>query len=148
MVIRAIVVGDAEAVAELVRQLGYERTPAQIVDWIAELAGREHEQQAFVACVGDEVVGWIEVALERRLQSERAAFIGGLVVKDGFRGHGVGKRLCEEVERWGRECGCRKIRLTSRSTRVDTHRFYLRDGYTQVKTSYVFEKELGGTDLR
>ena len=141
-VIRPIAVEDAEAVAELVLQLGYERTPAQIADWIAALAGREHEQQAFVACVGNEVVGWIEVAVVRHLQNEPFALIGGLVVKEGYRDGGVGRRLCEEAERWAHEQGSRVMRVTSRSTRERAHAFYLRDGYIQVKMSCVFEKSL------
>jgi hypothetical protein len=32
--------------------------------------------------------------------------------------------------------------VTSRSTREDAHRFYLRDGYERIKTSAVFEKVL------
>lgn len=148
MVIRAIAVEDADAVEELVRQLGYERTPAQIAGWIAALAGREHEQQAFVACVGDDVVGWIEVALERRLQSEAYGHIGGLVVKDGVRGAGIGRQLCQHAERWVAEQGVMVMRVLSRSTRERAHGFYLRDGYRQVKMSCVFEKPLAGTGSR
>jgi GNAT superfamily N-acetyltransferase len=140
--VRAMVEEDAEAVAELVGELGYERTSEEARRWIAELDGREEEQAAFVACVGGEVVGWIEASIERRLQSERYALIGGLVVKDGVRGRGAGRMLCERVEEWGRERGVRKVRVTSRSTREGAHRFYQRDGYVQVKTSLVFEKRL------
>jgi len=143
--IRAIAAEDAVAVAELSRQLGYERTPAQIVGWIAGLAGREHEQQAFVACSGDELVGWIEVAVQRHLQSDEFALIGGLVVKEGERGAGVGSKLCRHAERWMAEKGVRLMRVTSRSTRERAHRFYLRDGYRQIKMSCVFEKPLAGT---
>jgi hypothetical protein len=32
--------------------------------------------------------------------------------------------------------------VTSLSTREDAHRFYLRDGYSEVKMSRVFEKRL------
>jgi len=104
---------------------------------------RVETQTAFVACVGDEAVGWIEVSLERRLQNMPFALIGGLVVRDGMRGMGIGRRLCEEAERWCVERGASTIRVTSRSTREATHRFYLRDGYGLVKTSLVFEKKLG-----
>ena len=42
-----------------------------------------------VACSeAQQVVGWIEVSLERRLQTAPFALIGGLVVKDGVRGRG------------------------------------------------------------
>jgi GNAT superfamily N-acetyltransferase len=80
--------------------------------------------------------------MTRHLQSEPFALIGGLVVKDGYRGMGVGRRLCEAAEEWALEQGVTVIRVTSRSTRADAHRFYLRDGYTDVKISRVLEKRL------
>ncbi|HWE87417.1 MAG TPA: GNAT family N-acetyltransferase [Terracidiphilus sp.] len=132
--------GDAEAVARLTSQLGYERTAERIGAWIMAAAARPGEQAAFVACADGEVVGWIEVSVERRLQSEPFAMIGGLVVREGERGRGTGRRLCQAAENWAWERGLRTVRVTSRSTREDAHRFYLRDGYEVVKTSLVFEK--------
>jgi GNAT superfamily N-acetyltransferase len=79
-----------------------------------------------------------------RLQSPRFTLIGGLVVKDGVRGGGIGRRLCEEVERWSGDKGVEMVRVTSRSSREEAHRFYLRDGYRHTKTSLVFEKKLHG----
>lgn len=141
VVIRAMELGDAEVVAALTDQLGYERTPQDIARWIQETAGAEG-QIALVACLGGAVVGWIEASIERRLQTAPFALIGGLVVADGVRGRGIGRRLCEAAEEWARERGMAKLRVTSRSTRPDAHRFYLRDGYETVKTSMVFEKKL------
>ena len=133
---------DAEPVAELVAQLGYERTPEQVRLWIRGLGSRP-EQAAFVAELDGEIVAWIDVSLERRLQSEVFALIGGLVVRDGLRSRGIGRRLCEEAEEWARRQGVKKMRVTSRITREDAHRFYLRDGYSQTKISKLFEKMLG-----
>jgi GNAT superfamily N-acetyltransferase len=144
--IRAIAAGDAVAAAELARQLGYERTAAQIAGWIAGLAGRENEQQAFVACRGEEVIGWIEVAMQRHLQSDEFALIGGLVVKEGVRSAGIGGQLCRHAERWAAARAVKAMRVTSRSTREAAHRFYERDGYERVKMSVVFEKALAGVD--
>lgn len=141
MIVRGMEAGDADAVARLCRQLGYERTEEHIGEWLTMAASAKTEQAAFVACVDDEVVGWIEVSVERRLQSEPFAMIGGLVVKDGERGRGIGRILCEHAEAWAWEKGLGTIRVTSRSTREGAHRFYLRDGYTQLKTSLVFEKK-------
>ena len=132
---------DAPAVAELVRQLGYERSPDQVRDWVQGLADCI-DQAAFVAELSGEVVAWVEVSLERRLQSETFGMIGGLVVKDGIRSCGIGGMLCRLAEQWSRDKGAKKIRVTSRSTREAAHRFYLRDGYEVVKTSLVFEKTL------
>ena len=85
--------------------------------------------------------------MERQLQSAPFELIGGLVVRDGLRNRGVGRRLCEAAENWCRDQGQVTLRVTSRSTRTSAHRFYLRgfylkDGYETVKTSMVFEKKL------
>ena len=98
----------------------------------------------FVACIAKDarLVGWIEVAITNHLQSGPFVLIGGLVVQDGLRGLGIGTRLCEEAETWAQTMGISIVRVTSRSTRTDAHRFYLRDGYTEIKTSKVFEKLL------
>jgi GNAT superfamily N-acetyltransferase len=140
--IRRVRPEDAEAVAELNGQLGYPATADEVRGRIAALASYDASQAVFVACIGKEVVGWVDVALTSHLQSRPFALIGGLVVKQGMRGQRIGKRLCEEAEAWSRERGVSVVRVTSRSTRDDAHRFYLRDGYKDVKTSRVFEKLL------
>jgi GNAT superfamily N-acetyltransferase len=139
--IRPIRQEDAGAVAELVAQLGYQRTPEQVGHWVGDLDSRSG-QACFVAELNGEVVAWIDVSLERHLQSEVFGLIGGLVVREGLRGAGIGRRLCEQAEDWSRGQGAKKIRVTSRSTREAAHRFYLRDGYRQTKISMVFEKPL------
>ena len=95
-----------------------------------------------VAELDGKIVAWIDVSLAWHLQSDVFGLIGGLVVRDGVRGGGIGRRLCERAEEWSRSQGAKKIRVTSRSTREAAHRFYLRDGYQQTKISMVFEKAL------
>lgn len=150
VMLRPLEAGDAKEVVELIAQLGYQRTGEEVRHWIPNIEGCRETQAAFVACVEGEVVGWIEVSIQSRLQSAPFALIGGLVVKDGLRGRGIGQRLCEEAERWSWERGADKLRVTSRSSREDAHRFYAREGYRQTKTSVVFEKQISeqriGTD--
>jgi GNAT superfamily N-acetyltransferase len=76
------------------------------------------------------------------LQSAPHALIGGLVVKDGVRSLGLGRKLCAEVAAWSRSKGIAVLRVTSRMARENARRFYLRDGFRQTKTSAVFEKVL------
>jgi predicted N-acetyltransferase YhbS len=140
LLIRPIEPRDAAEVCLLIQQLGYERTQDQVALWIESLANRGEQQSAFVACVAGEVVGWIEISVEHRLQSPPCTLIGGLVVKEGFRGQQIGLKLCERAEGWSWEHGISKVRVTSRSTRTRAHRFYLRNGYHLTKVSQVFEK--------
>lgn len=140
LVIRPIAPEDAAAVSVLTSQLGYERTAVETAEWIRTLPSRAPAQAAFVACRSDEVTGWIEVSIVHSLQAPPFALIGGLVIKDGFRGMKIGQRLCQHAEAWAWENGMAMVRVTSRSTRLDAHRFYERDGYSVVKTSLVFKK--------
>jgi GNAT superfamily N-acetyltransferase len=142
LTIRTVEAGDAASVAELTGQLGYPVTQKEIAQRIAWALAHTDAQTIFVACLNGEAVGWIEAAIEHHLQSPPFALITGLVVRDGVRSLGVGRRLCEEVERWTRDKGLDMVRVTSRSTREAAHRFYLRDGYRLIKTSAVFEKPL------
>jgi GNAT superfamily N-acetyltransferase len=147
--LREIVPGDAGAVAELSGQLGYEASACEMKARIETMLPLPNSHLAVVASSNDEVVGWVEAEVVNHLQSPVHALITGLVVKEGVRSLGVGKKLCAEVERWSRRRGVPVIRVTSRMTRERAHRFYLREGFVQTKTSAVFEKILsdppGGT---
>jgi GNAT superfamily N-acetyltransferase len=139
--IRRLTVDDAEAAAELSSQLGYPSSPGDLRKRIEELS-HTTDRVAFAAVVDGEMVGWIDAAMERHLQYAASAVIGGLVVREDMRGQGVGRRLCVEVEEWARSQSVPLVRVRSQIKREDAHRFYLRDGYRQVKTSLVFEKPL------
>ena len=139
VVIRPIEAADAAVAALLAHQLGYERSEHDISEWITTLPQRGESQAAFVACIDGEVVGWLEISIQHHLQSAPHALIGGLVVRDGYRNQRIGLRLCEHAEAWSWERGI-PVRVTSRSTRPDAHRFYERNGYHFTKLSHVFEK--------
>lgn len=142
LLVRRVAPEDARAVAELSGQLGYTISAEEVAERISDLIASPKGQAAFVACAGTEVEGWIEVVVEHHLQSPPHGMITGLVVRDGVRSIGVGKRLCAEVERWCRANRVSVLWVYSRMTRERAHRFYLREGFTQIKTSAVFEKVL------
>jgi predicted N-acetyltransferase YhbS len=138
--IRPIEPEDADQVAVLTEQLGYQRSSPDIKTWIETLPHRSGNQAAFVACIADEVVGWIEVSVQHHLQSPPHALIGGLVVKAGHRNRQIGLRLCKHAESWTWQHDLPVLRVTSRSTRPDAHRFYERNGYQLTKLSHIYEK--------
>jgi GNAT superfamily N-acetyltransferase len=137
--IRRLTVDDADSAAELSSQLGYPCSAGDLRERIEELS-RAADRVAFAAVVDGQMVGWIDAAMERHLQASASVVIGGLVVREDMRGFGVGKRLCVEVEEWARSKSVPLVRVRSQIKREDAHRFYLRDGYSKVKTSFVFEK--------
>lgn len=139
--VRPLTIEDAEAVASLSTQLGYPTDAETMRGRIHQLA-KSRDRIAFVAVFENSVVGWADASIERHLQSPDVVELGGLVVQEGHRGLGIGKRLCEAVEEWALQQQIPRVRVRSQIKRQDAHRFYLRDGYVHVKTSEVFEKRL------
>ena len=139
--IRRLTVEDAEEVAELSGQLGYPTSAGELCQRLEELSLTE-ERVAFAAERQGKLAGWVDASIERHLQSPACVVIGGLVVRDEFRGLGIGKRLCEEIEAWTRSKSIDCLRVRSQVVREAAHRFYLREGYCVVKTSLVLEKTI------
>ena len=133
---------DAPEVALLSGQLGYPATTAAVERRFAAMNGREE----FVALVAEDaagaLLGWIQAHAETLLESDPVPVIGGLVVRDGARGRGVGRALLRAVEAWAAGRGYPGIRVRSNVVRERAHRFYEREGYGRTKTQHNFTKRL------
>jgi GNAT superfamily N-acetyltransferase len=134
---------DAEAAAQLSAEFGYPASKETMERRIQALQGR-HDHAIFLACLEDAAVAWIDVGIVHHLQSELYGEIGGFVVSEKYRSMGIGKQLIARAEEWMRERGLGRALVRSQVAREAAHSFYLREGYSQIKTSAVFEKELSG----
>jgi GNAT superfamily N-acetyltransferase len=142
IVIRPATLDDAEAIAGLAAQLGYTVTKSDIGRRLAEL-GRLTDHEIFVAAVpGKEAVGWIHLYIDYSLVHSPVVALGGLVVDEACRGQGIGRRLMEQAEIWGREHHCEAVYLKTNMIRHEAHAFYESLGYHKVKTQYAYRKAL------
>lgn len=133
---------DSEPVGRLCGELGYPATVSEIQERIHALMALAGHA-IFVACLPpNQVVGWIDVAIIHHLQAAPRAEIGGLVVSSQARSVGIGRQLVAHAEAWARERGMTHMVVRSQIAREKAHRFYLREGYRQTKTSAVFSKDL------
>ena len=139
--VRVASVGDAEAIAELSRQLGYPTEDDMLTKRLSALLGSTLDS-VYVAEADGSVVGWIHVFASVRLESVAMGEIGGLIVDESHRGRGVGERLVQEAEGWAQRLGLSRIRVRTRATRTEAHRFYAREGYRRTKLQHVLDKEL------
>ena len=139
MIIRMMGERDVGRVADLLTQLGYPSTSAQIARRFTRIAGRA-DQALLVADDGTAVVGWMHVGAYPYLESDESAEILGLVVADGQRSRGIGAALVSAAEGWATERGCQVLRVRSRITRDRAHAFYERGGFERVKTQHCFQK--------
>jgi len=130
--------GDAEAIAKLLGELGYEAGAGEVRRRIAQLrkAGEPPlvaERGAVVACLT-----WhVTPVLHRPRPVGRLTM---MVVAEEARGGGIGASLLAAAEARLRERGCGLVEVTSNMKRLRAHDFYRRLGFE--RTSYRFVKSL------
>lgn len=138
--IRPAATADAASLAELASQLGYPTSAQDVADRLATI-----NRDAVVLVTRDaqdRVVAWGHVELRRTLVEPLSAQVMGLVVADGLRSAGIGRDLLAALEAWAIGHGCRRMLVGTRVTRERAHRFYEREGYEVLKTSYFLVKML------
>lgn len=140
--IREAAIEDAAVIAELSGELGYPSSHAQTVTRLRSILANS-ENRVYVAVDRDgSVLGWVHVFASQYIETDLFAELGGLVVTASWRARGIGKKLMASAEAWASEKGISKIKIRSRSTRIEAHAFYESLGYTVDKTQHVFEKSL------
>lgn len=133
---------DAPVLAELAGQLGYPAPPERLETRLAQLLVRPEEHRVWVARADGRTIGWLHAFVARYLVDDPYVEIGGLVVAEGERGHGVGARLLAEAELWARALGYDRVGVHSNVLRVDAHRFYERAGFMLEKRQGVLTRRL------
>lgn len=133
---------DAARIAILCDRLGYPTTEAQMRERLQVLLRHDDHAIHVATSEDDRAIAWIHVHRCYLAIEPTHAFILGLIVDEEYRGCGVGRRLVECGERWGKERGCDRILVRSNILRPAAHRFYEHLGYANIKQSMVFAKDL------
>ena len=137
IMVREMLVKDAQAVNLLSAQLGYSLSPEQTVKNIkAVLQSNNHI--AFVALHENKIVGWIGAAQTIMIEVMPHCEINGLVTDERYRGKGVGKLLIEMVKQWAKENGSDVLSLHCNVTRTAAHLFYEHIGFKAIKEQKYF----------
>lgn len=130
--------GDVQRLSE---QLGYSLSFNEIENNIKEVLSN-NDHAAFVAMMDGKVAGWVHAFKAVYLESNPFAEIGGLVVDENYRGKGIGKKLIERIKKWTLEKGVIQLRVRSNIKRKDAHRFYINNGFAEIKEQKVFQINL------
>ncbi|TBO44789.1 GNAT family N-acetyltransferase [Pedobacter kyonggii] len=136
--IREISEKDAESVATLSTQLGYESDIKQTSARIKRI-NNSNENCAFVALVDGEVVGWIHGFYTLRLESDPFIEIGGLIVDENYLNLKIGKQLIENVNIWAKKHQVKKLKVRCNIKRTESHKFYERLGFKENKRQIALE---------
>jgi len=140
--IRLATADDAAAVADLLRQLGYDVTTSGTAQRLGSL-GMTACDPIYLAVEGERPLGLMAMHWGPMLQAEGpVARITALVVDERERRRHIGKQLLAHAAAVARRAGCVGIELTTALDRTDAHRFYRANGFTA--TSLRFSREIGG----
>jgi GNAT superfamily N-acetyltransferase len=139
--IRAAAPSDAPILCELLAQLGYPASVAEIPARLSALASFPRAA-AFVATNGyGEVVGLATTHIFPSIHDNGpVAWLTTLVVLEDARGAGIGSVLVTHVEQWAVRNGAKRLSVTSGMHRKATHEFYEKRDYEN--TGLRFSKKL------
>src|SRR2546423_1813455 len=128
---------DDSEVCRLSIELGYQATVFETNKRIKDILESKNDC-AFVAIREGKIAGWIHGFYSLRLESRAFVEIGGLVIDNNYRMHGIGRRLVNRVKEWGRDLSP-VIRVRCNSKRMEAHLFYERLGFKLIKEQKVFD---------
>jgi len=139
LIIRDAGIADIEALALLMTDLGY---PTSVADMQTrfEMIIAHQDYKTIIAELNDEVVGM--AGLCKGIYYEMNGLymrITAFVVKQNYRGMGIGKQLINAAEAWATEQGLHTILINSgnREERLASHEFYRKMGYDVKSLGFV-----------
>ncbi len=140
VIIRIVMPEDYEDIYLLSLELGYSYPADRMRDRIRYVL--ENTQDIIlVAETAGKAVGFIHASPYELMCQDPIVNILGFIIKEEWRGSGIGHMLMTEIEKQAKERGFTGSRLTSGDNRTGAHRFYEKHGYTNQKTSYKFVKK-------
>ncbi len=131
MGIRKAEIQDGDAISKLLNQLDYPDTDAFIKKKLEKLLSHPDEE-LLVYEDGGEVIAFISIHFIPQVALEGDfARISYFAVDSSIRSKGIGCELEEYCTELAKERNCDRIEVHCHSRRIDAHRFYTRQGFTE-----------------
>ncbi|NJD06968.1 MAG: GNAT family N-acetyltransferase [Methylococcaceae bacterium] len=98
--------------------------------WVAEEAGR--------------IIGLCTLQiLISTAEGSPVGLVEDVVVADGYRGYGIGRRLLDELENWSRHAGLSRLQLLADRDNQPALDFYRRQGWTETRLIALRKQRFG-----
>ena len=140
LTIRAAKINDAAALGQLMCELGYETSDADMRQRLESILG-DARCRTFLAEINNQICGMIGTLTHiSHEHNDPSGKIIALVVSKKQRGSGIGRALVAAAEQDFAHHGVIQVSLTTRFSREEAHQFYESLGYT--RTGFRFAKDL------
>jgi N-acetylglutamate synthase-like GNAT family acetyltransferase len=129
---------DIDEITHLTTDLGYQTTVEQMKSRMEKICLAENVW-TFIAQTKNKIVGYVGFSKNFSWEQDGDFLrIQALVVKNGERKKGVGKKLVQFVEKFAKEIDANSIVLNcgNRTEREDAHNFYKKIGFEVKTTGY------------
>jgi GNAT superfamily N-acetyltransferase len=125
---------DFDQVFTLLQQLWGEAVPGKEEMWHDYMEYIESDRDfCFCAEDGGQLTGFCSANMRKSMQFPgEMLYIDILIVREGHRKTGVGRKLMEKATELAQELGCRAIQLDSGFQRTGAHEFYKRQGFNKL----------------
>ena len=121
--------------------IGNHNFTVENISWHHDRFKENDNYKAFVAEFENNVVGFVYIMQYAPWAVEGEQFwIQGIAVKDDMQGKGIGTKLLEHIEKYGKDKGVEYITLNTGFKRTAAHAFYEHNGYSTG--NYCFGKKL------
>lgn len=138
--IRPAEIKDARAVAELVTELGYPTSAADMEKRFRSILPN-FAYTPLVAVSDGSVCGFIGTVLYLSYEhNDASGYVIALIVSSTMRGRGIGRQLVGAAEKSLIRKGITRLAVNARLTRIETHKFYEALGFE--RNGYRFVKQL------
>ena len=135
--IRPVQIEDANSISQLMLQLGYPETDAFMARRISELL-TDPLAICWVAELAERVVGVLSVNFIPQIAlAGDFARLSYFCVDMESRGQSVGQLLLAQAESLARQRGCDRIEVHCHERRIDAHRFYRREGFSESPKYFI-----------
>ena len=107
-------------------------------DYVSQVRRQREAGYTLIAAFsGAQMVGLAGFVTGEKLAWGRYLYVDDLVTDEGHRSQGVGLAMISWLETHARELGCTSLHLDSANHRIDSHRFYRREGLEDRSLHFV-----------
>jgi aminoglycoside 6'-N-acetyltransferase I len=143
--VRRIELEDLPRWVKLRAELWPEESPAELASEGRDALGLDPALIVFVASVGKEIVGFLELGLRSVAEgcaSSPVPYVEGWYVASGWRGRRIGGALMEAAEGWSRGQGYTELGSDALADNQISRAAHRALGFEEVETLVVFRKEI------